>query len=330
MFERLVSSHVGSFPLQHSWNNVLKVFKDLIEIGVDIPPFPQMRSFINMYLEPLVEIGILKKHGLKYLGCEKTLLEMEPLKIEIKEAHIVSNEARKYGIEMLRAPITGPLTLSSKVYFSEGGLSSTAIASKDVTLGFFVEYVKNIVKQMVNLGYNLIVIDEPILAIIVGRKTILFGYKPEDIIEIYHNLFKPAKNAFKGIHVCGKLPASLPKILVQIDNLNILNHGFKDSIENLEVFSKDLLEKYDKILSPGIISSRKMKIESFEETYRLLIKLLEKFENRVNVISADCGFGALKSEKITFEEAYNIAKKKLHLLVSVVRKANIEKINKVI
>ena len=328
LFERLVTSHVGSFPLTHSWSNVERVFRDLIHLGIDVPPYPQMRSFIDMYLEPLVKVGIISAKGSRYFAKEGILEEAKPPKAEIFEAKIVSEIAEKIGFKgILRAPITGPFTLSSRIYLSESAsLSATAMAKKDLVLGFFAEYVKFFVKQMVNLGYKFIVIDEPMLANIVGRRIILYGYKAEDIINIYSKVFEPAKikGIIRGIHVCGRLSKKLPEILAEIDVLNVLNHEFKDSPENFEVFTKDLLEKLDKILSPGIVSSKKLRVESFEETYLLLTKILNKFGERVNIISADCGFGALKTGEVTEDKAYEIAKKKLELIVKVVRKANEE------
>ena len=43
------TSHVGSFPLQ----NLRKVMVDLYEIGLDVPPCPQMRDFVEIYIKPL-------------------------------------------------------------------------------------------------------------------------------------------------------------------------------------------------------------------------------------------------------------------------------------
>ncbi len=327
-FKKLVTSHVGSFPLTHSWKNVEKIFRDMVNIGIDLPPFPQMRNFIDMYLEPLVKAGILRKSGTRYFVNEKVLLEEKPPLVEIPEAKITANLVREVKFNgILRAPITGPFTLSSRVYLSkEASLSSTALAKKDLVLEFFTKYVRSFVKQMVDLGYKFIVIDEPVLTNIVGRKIILYGYREEDIIEIYSQILKPAvsKEILKGTHVCGKLPKRLPQILARVDMLNVLNHEFKDSPENYEVFSKELLEKYDKILSPGILSSKRLQVESFEETYGLLKKFLEEFGERVNIISADCGFGALRTGEISNSEAYNIAKHKLKLLVNVIKKANEE------
>jgi len=328
LFKKLVTSHVGSFPLIHSWENIRRIFRDMISIGIDLPPFPQMRNFIDMYLEPLAKLGILRKSGTIYFASEKVLLEEKPPPVEILEAKITANLAKDVKFNgILRAPITGPFTLSSRVYLSkETNLSSTALAKKDLVLGFFAEYVRSFVKQMVNLGYKFIVIDEPILANIVGRKIMLYDYREEDIVETYSQILKPAvsKEILKGTHVCGKLPKRLPQILAEVDILSVLNHEFKDSPENYEVFSKELLEKHGKILSPGILSSKRLQVESFEETYGLLRKLLEKFGERVNIISADCGFGALRTGETSSSEAYNIAKHKLKLLANVVKRANKE------
>jgi len=325
MFERIVSSHVGSFPLKHSRENIVRSFRDMVNIGIDIPPFPQMRSFIEMYLKPLENAKLIKVTDQRYLTSEEVLLNAKIAEIEIEEATIISKEAKKFDIQILRAPITGPFSLASSIYLTKGeSLSATALARKNIVLTFFKEYVKSIVKKMVSLNYKFIVIDDPMLANVIGKRIILYGYSEEEIIDLYNEIFKEAADRITGIHVCGRLSPKLVNILAQISKLNVLNHEFKDSPENMAVFSKGLLEKYNKILSPGIVSSRNLEIESFEETYGLLRNLISKFGDRVNIVTADCGFKALKMPNISYEKAYGVAIRKLKLIVEAVSKANKE------
>lgn len=325
MFKRIVTSHVGSFPLKHSRENIVRSFRDMVDIGIDIPPFPQMRSFIEMYLKPLENAGLIKAINRRYFASEEALLNAKISKVEIEEAAIIFKEAKRFNIQMLRAPITGPFTLASSIYLTKGeNLSATALARKNIVLTFLKEYVKSIVKKMVSLNYKFIVIDDPMLANVIGRRIILYRYSEEEIIDLYNKIFKEAAGGITGIHVCGRLSPKLVSVLAQISRLNVLNHEFKDNPENIAVFSKELLEKYDKILSPGIVSSRNLEIESFEETYGLLRNLISKFGSRVNIVTADCGFKALKMPNISYERAYDIAIRKLKLIVKAVSKANKE------
>ena len=324
MFKKILTSHVGSFPLEHSSENVIRAFKDMVNIGVDMPPFPQMRSFIEMYLKPLEEVGLIRVHKQKYFAREEVLAEAKVPEIEVEEAIIISQIAKKMKIQKLRAPITGPFTLASRIYLTEGGLSATAMAKKELVLSFFKNYVKSAVKKMVGLGYDFIVIDDPMLANVIGKRIILYGYKVDDIIGLYDEIFDEAKDKLTGIHVCGRLSPKLAEILCEIERLKVLNHEFKDTRENMNVFTKELLEKHDKILSPGIVSSRNLRVESFKETYDLLKNILNIFGNRVGIVTADCGFKALKNPGTTYEKAYNVALRKLRTIVEVVRRVNKE------
>mgnify|MGYP000418549535 CR=1 FL=1 len=324
MFKKILTSHVGSFPLEHSYGNVVKAFKDMVRIGIDMPPFPQMRSFIDMYLKPLEDAGLVRVRKQKYFANEEVFVEAKIPDVEIEEATIVSKIAKEMKVQNLRAPITGPFTLASRIYLTEGGLSATAMARKELVLSFFKNYVKSVVKKIISLGYVFIVIDDPMLANVVGKRVILYGYSADDIIGLYNEIFNEAKDKLTGIHVCGRLSPKLAEILCEIERLKVLNHEFKDTRENMNVFTKEMLEKHDKVLSPGIVSSKNLRVESFKETYELLKNILNMFGNRVGVVTADCGFKALKTPEITYEEAYATALRKLKIIVEVVHRVNKE------
>ncbi len=320
--ERLLTSHVGSFPLQHSWDNVERIAGDLAKIGIDLPPYPQMRSFIDMYLEPLVEAGLLVKKGSStYHADPKKLLDSRPPRVVAPEAELAARLRSRLGFRWMRGPATGPFTLASRVYVSEGqGLSATALANRDLVTGFFAEYVRGVVESLVSLGYDFIVIDEPMLANIVGRRVLLYGYSPEDVLETYHRILGPAKGRLRGTHVCGRLPHRLPEILAESPDLDVLNHEFADSRANLEIEWRRILEASGKTLSPGILSSKKPVVETVEQAEQLLEAVASKagWEN-INIVSADCGFAALSSSAGP-EEAYRIGLEKLGVLVELARR----------
>ncbi len=319
---RLLTSHVGSFPLPHSWENVERIARDMAGVSIDLPPYPQMRSFIDMYLEPLVEAGLVERQGaLTYRADPKVLLDSQPPRVVAREAEIAARLRQDLGFKRMRGPVTGPFTLSSRVYVAEGqGLSATALANRELVLGFFTMYVRGVVEGLVSLGYDFIVVDEPMLANIVGRRVLLYGYKPEDVVEMYHRVLGPAKGRLRGTHVCGRLPHRLPEILAESPDVEVLNHEFADSRANLDIGWKRILEGSGKILSPGILSSKKPVVETVEQAERLLEAVAERagWEN-INIVSADCGFAALTSSAGP-EEAYSIGIRKLQTLVKLSRK----------
>ena len=44
---------VGSWPLSNTHENMVKIFNDLIQIGIDYPCYPQLTSMISQFLSPL-------------------------------------------------------------------------------------------------------------------------------------------------------------------------------------------------------------------------------------------------------------------------------------
>jgi len=323
----LLTSHVGSFPLDPFENAEEVILKDLHSIELDVPPFPQLRSFIDIYLEPLVKAGLITKKGDFYFANPKELLESRPPSIKIPEAKkaidVVNRSKLKF--KKLRAPITGPFTLASQVYFDnpEKGLRATMASKPDVVSTFFKEYVIESVEVMVNLGYSFIVLDEPILGVIVGRRRILYGHTADSITQLLEEIYKHKVDAEGGIHVCGRISDKLFNILVQVTGLNVLNFEFKDTPENIESINTKLLEQYDKYLAPGIASAKKPIVEGYGEVLSLFTKIYNYVKGRVNYISADCGFSGLKGAVSDPWEAYRIGLKKLETIVKVVRSFNV-------
>lgn len=319
----ILTSHVGSFPLEPFEEAEEVILKDLYNIGLDAPPFPQLRSFIDIYIEPLVEAGLITRKGGFYFADPKKLSESKPPSIKIPEAEKTIDVVNKNNLRFkkLRAPITGPFTLASRVYFDEPrkGLRSTMISRPDIVSTFFKEYVARSVGIMASLGYNLIVIDEPILGIIIGKRRILYGYTVDMIIQLFEEIYKHKMGAEGGMHVCGKISDKLFSILVQINGLNILNFEFKDTPENIRSINVRLLEQYDKYIAPGIASAKKPIVEGYDDVFNLFTKIYGHVKGRVNYVSADCGFSGLKGALNDPWEAYKISLKKLETIVKVVK-----------
>ncbi len=53
--EGLFTTIVGSWPLSNKPENMIKVFSDLIEVGIDFPCYPQLISMISQFLSPLTK-----------------------------------------------------------------------------------------------------------------------------------------------------------------------------------------------------------------------------------------------------------------------------------
>ncbi|WP_440059151.1 methionine synthase [Thermogladius sp. 4427co] len=302
------TSHVGSFPLEYSIENIRRIAHDLRMIGIDVPPYPQLRNFVDIYMEYLIREGVVGKKNENYYAekpMENRIMEFND---KIPEAEFFAEHARSLGVRDLRAPVTGPFTLASKVYLREsGGLEATGVSSKPV-VEFFAYYVNSILRYMEKTGYSYLFIDEPVLGVLVGSRRILFGWSEEELIDIVSTSFK-GLGGVHGIHVCGRISPRLVEILSSNPYIQILNFEFHDTPENIDVISSRILK--DKVLAPGVASSKKPVIEEVNEILSLLKQVYDRVGGRIDLVSADCGFGGLASPSGSREEAYSIAIQKL-------------------
>jgi len=318
-------SHVGSFPLDYSYDNVKRIVLDMSSIGVDVPPYPQLRNFIEIYLEPLENAGCIHSSKGVYLLDLNKVECLEKTKIKVFEAEDFINIIKEYDIKFnaLRAPITGPFTLASRVYISGAepsrGLTSTCLSKKELVIDSFKSFVINTVKYLVGLGYSIIFIDEPVFNYLIGMRRILFNYREEEIVDVLDRITSSYQSVEFGVHICGKLNSKIIDIILEVPKLRYVSIELHDSPSNLELISKELLEKYDKILSPGIVSSQKPIVEGVDEVFSLLKLIYGKIQ-KIDLVSGDCGFGGLKGSLNNREKEYNIALTKLRTIVEAVRK----------
>ncbi len=317
------TSVVGSFPLEYSESNVERVMLDLWRIGVDAPTYPQLRSFIDIYMEPLVKAGIVDRKGNFYFSSPERISEAKFPAPAIDEAEIATRIVReeKLGFKWLRAPVTGPLTLASRIYVRPEtalGLNATLLAHKELVKEVLAKYIREYVKYLVNMGFNIVFLDEPVLGVIVGRKRILLGYTETELSDIISSVIEQP-GIEKGVHVCGRVSNKLFTLLASTKGIDFRNLELHDTPQNIDVINGSLLEKNDKKLSPGVISSKKPIVEDENEIETLLRRISERAKGRMDLVSPDCGFGGLREAGESIN-VYSIVLKKLERLTSVVRR----------
>jgi 5-methyltetrahydropteroyltriglutamate--homocysteine methyltransferase len=298
--------------------------RDMWMIGLDAPTYPQLRSFIEIYLDPLVDQGALYKVKDVFVASKELHEFLESKSFRVLEAEIAVKAVKswKLGFKWLRAPVTGPFTLASRIYLREdlsGGVSSTALSRKDLVKGFFADYVGEAVEYMSNLGYNIVFLDEPSLTFIIGGRGLLFNYREEDIVDALEYAVRSAKGEV-GIHVCGRLHHRLLEVIMEVPRIKYISVELHDTPQNLEVIDKSLLEKHDKILSPGVVSAKNPSVEDSEKVHSLLKAVYERTSGRIDLVSGDCGFRGLKGSIGDEEREYSIALSKLETIVRTVRK----------
>lgn len=317
------SSHVGSFPLGYSFQNVRRVLEDLAFLGIDVPPYPQLRGFVDIYVSPLIEVGIVRRvEG--FMRVVPDALNIQSLKnLRVPEAELSISFVRdsKLAFDKLRAPVTGVFTLASRLYLSVNStdLSSTMLTNKELVKDFLSEYVIEFVKYLTSLGYEIVFLDEPFLGLMIGSRKNLFNYSDDDIVEILENVAGASKEAEIGIHVCGRIHNRLLELLARVSRVRYLSFEFHDNPKNVEVLNKHVLEEHDKIISPGIVSSRIPEVENYNDVSELLKKVYEKSGGRIDLVSADCGFAGLRGSLGNEEKEYELSLSKIERVVRAVR-----------
>ncbi|MEM4904187.1 MAG: methionine synthase [Desulfurococcaceae archaeon] len=287
-------SHVGSFPFKPEAQSVELVVKGYVESGVNAPAYPQLRDFVRMFLEPYIEAGILDDVGGMYLVKDMEGLKKPPeLKPEIWEAELFV-EASKGVFKYLRAPVTGAFTLAINILLQPKAeyFSATALCDKQVVESL-AAYVKNNLKYLASLGYNILFVDEPMLSVVVGARKVLLGYALEDIADYLDYVYSGVTGE-RGIHVCGRISKPLFRTLVSVEELDVVNFEFYGTRENVQVLERELLEAHSKKLAPGIASSKSMKVEPVEELLGILKEIVNRAGLNVDLVSADDGFRGLR------------------------------------
>jgi 5-methyltetrahydropteroyltriglutamate--homocysteine methyltransferase len=317
------SSHVGSFPLRYSPENVERVLADLYSIGLDVPPYPQLRGFVDIHMEPLVRSGAVAEIAGRYVCTSAERLYSWRGEVRAPEVELAVEAVRRRGLAFraVRAPVAGPFTLASRVYTSVSStdLSSTLLARRDAVREFFARYVAAWVRYAASLGYTVIFLDEPVLAVLIGARRNLYGYSDDEIAEILDAALGAAPGVDAGVHVCGRVHRRVLEVISRAGRVKYASLEFRDSPQNIGTIDKRLLESHDKIVAPGVVSSRVPRLESLEGALSLLKRVYEAAGGRVDLASADCGFAGLRGALGDPEREYAVALSKLELVVRACR-----------
>ena len=329
--EGLFTTVVGSFPLQNTTENMKKAFNDEINIGIDYPCYPQLIGMNYQFLSPLSKLtDSLEEIDEKFYLSDDFKLPDELVALEYGQFMVdFLNESpsHKMLIKGTKACLTGPFTLASDVILKEKLAEGiTPVIFKEpraIMEGWlvdkFAELMKNIGKAYNDMGINIISMDEPILGLLVGRKT--WFHSEEFIIDTLNKALSGIKG-ISSIHVCGRISPKLRDLLLQTD-VKLMDHEFRDNEKNFEIFQKSHFENTDKYLGMGSIQTKvspkkdgKVKdyVEEIDFLKTFIKKGIDQYGKENLVIKPDCGFGALRD---TFGEemAYEIVTRKLNNLV---------------
>ncbi len=337
---------VGSFPLANTPENMAKAFRGQIEAGISHPCYPQLVSMTGQFLEPLSTLtGAFELRGKEYYMLKDFEVPSAPFALEYGKFvldFLTKNPALAKKIQGTKACLTGPFTLSGDVLLEESGLgqgikkqifSEPRAIMVDSMVVKFATLLGNIAKAYCDMGFQIISMDEPTLSLMVGRKTYIF-HKKDFILEQLNKAMAGIKG-WPSVHVCGRLAPRLRDLLLE-SRAKILDHEFVSWDQNWEIYTRQDLERYDKYLAVGVVSSKvaadpkKTNPDDYVESVGFIESIMTKAikifgEDRV-IFKPDCGLGGLKG---TFPEtfAYEIALGKLHnlcrALANVRKKMNI-------
>ncbi len=314
----MFTTHVGSMPLDYSPENVRRAFSDMASLGLDYPPVPQLRSFIDMYMEPLRRAGAVRREGARYLAGELGAVPEEAGIPELDHLSWAVGETFK-GLGV-RFCVTGPFTLASNILLKPGGspLLDSVLKLKRFVLETLTEYVSSFVREASERGAEMVVVDEPILTVMVGRR-ILFGYTAEELSTALDRLFDGVGCRFRGVHACYIVPPTLSRILLSCERLNYLDHEFADSPANIDAYTGEELESHGKLLGMGVVSSKSIRVEDRGVVESRIRLLLDRFGRSLAFVKPDCGFGGFKGMLSSREDEYTVALRKLRVLVEAAR-----------
>ena len=318
----LKTTVVGSFPLEHSIDNMRRALSDQIDAGINFPSYGQLFDMNMMFLEPLAEQGC----GIEIIKGEARITgplkpPKKPIAVEfLKFAQDYLKNNPSEWVDGVKVPITGPFTLASVTKVSE---NHTALEYSDFVLGF-ADIVSQIAKWYDEAGAGIITIDEPCLSYAAWT-----GIESDVLTKVVNKSINSIKNALPSIHVCGDISAVVETLMQS--EAPILDHSFKDFFVNLGAYSKAALEKVDKMIGFGCVSSTPDPqllldinngkrqwtdaVESVDEIEKLILEGGKRLGLERMMIIPDCGFRGMFSY-FNDDTGQKIAAKKLKHMVA--------------
>ncbi|MFQ6089341.1 MAG: hypothetical protein ACE5K0_10630 [Candidatus Methanofastidiosia archaeon] len=333
--EPLSTTVVGSFPIRiENFADEREVFDGMrrsielqIDAGVDFPCYGQLEDMNLMFLNHMDSIVI--RENTAYIEDELKISKTIPALdyLSFAKEQIESSECR--GIKM---PLTGPITLASVTKVGD----CKAINFQD----FILEFAKVLseIARTYDRGAGIVTIDEPSLSY-----ATYLGIDREILLEALERVLAPLRNSTSSIHVCGKLNPEVVDILLQT-RADFLDHEFFGIPENLDHYSKRVLEEYEKKLGLGSVQTNiepellleiqkgkrnwKTIIETKKAIKNFILKGIKRYGMENLIVDPDCGFGGLKnylSGNLTEKVALSICSHKLKNMSDAVKEIKDER-----
>jgi 5-methyltetrahydropteroyltriglutamate--homocysteine methyltransferase len=283
--------------------------------GIDYPSYGQPQDMCSMFL------GHLVGHGLEYANEFRVVGDIDlPARTPAVEYIQVCNHY--FSFKGIRMPLTGPITLSAAVKVGK----KVAIEYPEI-VEKLAEYVSRIASQYDKAGASIICIDEPSLVY-----ALYAGLEPEFCIEMINTAVAEIRNAVPSIHVCGQLTTSITDIVLSSKAV-VLDHEFAANPSSLDMYSRDVLESYGKVIGFGCVKTNiepaslieiqkggnwQKVVEPVSVVKSRITEAITRWDKENVILDPDCGFGGLKGYirgNLTQETAMNICYEKLKNMV---------------
>lgn len=319
----LATEDAGSLPIQDDFDeskrNVDQAIIDKVSVGLDYPCYPQLAGSsskpMNMVLQFLMPLSRVDP-GVQIRGGEVRLLSDElketPAVIGLERAEYYLTFLREHGLmprlKGIKACVTGPFTLAG--YIDRKNLMTCGASKPDVVRAL-AQILSRSCRRLSDLGFDLVNIDEPFLSVMLGR-NLLFKYDEQFVVEMLNMLIGEI-SGLSAVHICGRVTPLVKTVLLRSE-ADIVDHEFAGTPSNLHAYTRDDLERAEKLLAYGCVSSVSSKVETIEEISDSLRNALKIFGPRI-IAKPDCGFGGMQG----IPEAYRIVLKKLKNMVDASR-----------
>lgn len=235
-------SHPSYESIKYFEEKIIKGFLDKLEVGINIPNYPQFRDMNAMFLDSIEGI---EKSGSSYLLIKN--LSVKPEMAKIPEVQTIKRNSKKI-YEKLGSPfkikicITGPYTLSSLFLNRRSGIFNEL--SKVLS-----EFVSNNIHKNKYSEVELISIDEPAFGFL-SDPLIDYGSEGrEELLKAWENIFHEAVS--RRVYSCIHLHNTADELFWEIKSLNIIESHVEDHIYKSKK-TKQLLEEKDKFLKASI------------------------------------------------------------------------------
>jgi len=323
---RLATADVGSLPLRDDFQpdrgSLRKAMADKLSTGLDYPCYPQLLGTrehpMNMNLQFLAPLA--DRHGLRVDGenvhqVARVTKPEHPLGVDEPKFFLawLKENAQLGRIKGPKACVTGPFTLAGYIDRTD---ILTCGASKPELVAVLAEIVADICKELERAGFVIINVDEPFLAVMMGRR-ILYGYHKNFIIETLDSVIGSLR-CYTGIHICGPVGPTTKRVMLDATN-DIIDHELQGTPTNLKVYKRNEIEKCNKILGLGVVSTTTVKVETVGQIRRSIEGNLALFGRNI-IIKPDCGLAGLLGQPSAYENAIQKLKNMVQAAQEIRRK----------